>query len=236
MKNLLLPFIIILLFSSTSFLAAQNVGIGTTTPETPLSILGNGATQPVGITQNQVGGTATMELTTEDISGNQATRLLLRGAGNEVDIEFYSGASGSELEIMHLEGTNGNVGIGTTSPNAKLQVNGDIRLGTSGQLFATGGQENLRIIRGFIDINGNVGSGTGFTVTQVGPGGYQIVYSTPFNSNDIPVVMVTPNFYTVNQTVLNSTPSSFNLTLQLAANQQPSPFPGSFFFVVYGVD
>ncbi len=105
--------------------SSGNVGINTT-PTTPLAIQGNGGTSPVGITQNAVGGNRSMELTTEDGFGDQATRILLRG-GSFADIEFYSGASGSETQTMHIEGTNGNVGIGTANPSQALHVCGNIR-------------------------------------------------------------------------------------------------------------
>ena len=47
--------------------SSGNVGIGTGSPQTPFSLQGNGGIKPVGITQNQVGGGTTMELTTEDL-------------------------------------------------------------------------------------------------------------------------------------------------------------------------
>ena len=104
--------------------AEGGVGIGTNKPTTPLAIRGNGGTKNVGITQNQVGGSSTLELTTADGAGNQATRLLLRGGSNSTDIEFYSGARGSETRRIHIEGTNGRVGIGTNTPKAPLHVGG----------------------------------------------------------------------------------------------------------------
>ncbi|OJJ19845.1 hypothetical protein BKI52_15295 [marine bacterium AO1-C] len=92
------------------------------------------ATNPVGITQNQVGGASTMELTTQDGSDNQATRLLLRGDTDAADMEFYHGARGSETLSMKIEGTNGVVAIGTTNydassadPTYKLYVASGIR-------------------------------------------------------------------------------------------------------------
>jgi len=105
--------------------SSGNVGIGTTSPDTPLSIIGNGGVYPIGITQNQVGLDATMELTTTDSLGDQATRLLIRGNTDNADIEFYTGKRGSETKTMHIEGSNGNIGIGTTSPSQKLDVNGN---------------------------------------------------------------------------------------------------------------
>jgi len=48
------------------------------------------------ITQYQVGGGYTMELCTQDGSGNLATRILMRGGGDNANIEFYRGKRGSE--------------------------------------------------------------------------------------------------------------------------------------------
>lgn len=105
------------------------VGIGTDQPQTPLSIMGNGGTAPVGITQNAVGGSSTMELTTTDSSSNQATRILMRGGsgGDTADIEFYTGASGAETQTMIIDGATGNVGIGSSAnPSSKLDVDGTV--------------------------------------------------------------------------------------------------------------
>ncbi len=112
------------------------VGIGTTAPSTPLAIRGNGGENPVGITQNQVGGGATMELTTMDVAGAQATRLLFRGGGDNADIEFYRGARGSEEVTVFIEGTNGNMGIGTAAPGERLEVDGNVKL--SGSIVSDG--------------------------------------------------------------------------------------------------
>ena len=116
--------------------SSGNVGIGAATPLSPLSIRANGGTDQVGITQNQVGGVSTMELTTADSSGSQATRLLLRGGGDAGKIEFYRGRRGAEALSMLVDGTTGRVGIGTSSPDAELDVVGDIKL--SGNLVSEG--------------------------------------------------------------------------------------------------
>jgi hypothetical protein len=62
-----------------------------------------------------------------------------------------------------------------------LEVRGNIRLGFSGELHATAGEENLRIIRGEIAGNGAVVKGSGFTASH-GPitGTYTINFTTPF--------------------------------------------------------
>jgi hypothetical protein len=105
-----------------------NVGIGTTKPITILSIRGNGGASDVGITQKQVGGSNSMELTTADGAGNQATRLLFRGAADAANIEFYRGKRGEEKISMFIQGSDGSVGIGTTTL-AETDVNGRIKSG-----------------------------------------------------------------------------------------------------------
>lgn len=93
--------------------ANGNVGIGTTNPETPFALLGNGASIPVGITQNQVGGVSALEFTTADIGQNQATRMLFRGNTPNPPIEFYGGNRGQETLRMIINTSLGHVGIGT---------------------------------------------------------------------------------------------------------------------------
>jgi len=81
----------------------------------------------------------------------------------------------------------GNIGIGTSSPGAKLEVRGDIKLHTDGSLYVPGGVENLRIIRGSI-ADCSIIAGSGFSVYC--PGNYQIIinFFTPFTS--LPSVIV----------------------------------------------
>src|SRR5205823_11581520 len=88
----------------------------------------------------------------------------------------------------------GNVGIGLPvngTPQAKLDVRGDVKLGSTGQLFAPGGEENLRIIRGFFDDGGNVNAGQGFTVSTSPSllGTYFVNFTTPFSG--VPAVTAT---------------------------------------------
>jgi hypothetical protein len=80
----------------------------------------------------------------------------------------------------------GDVGVGTTTPAAKLEVRGDIRLGSSGQYFAPGGEENLRIVRGSCNAFGcgfgiTVTAGTGFTASLLDDGLCLVTFTTPFN-------------------------------------------------------
>lgn len=101
---------------------AGSVLIGGANAQTPFALRAATGTSDVGITQGLVGSGATMEFTTDDGNGQQATRLLLRGAGGGADIEFYRGTRGSEKKSMHIEGDNGRVGIGEDLPDSPLHV------------------------------------------------------------------------------------------------------------------
>jgi hypothetical protein len=87
---------------------------------------------------------------------------------------------------------NGHVGVGTTTPQAKLDVRGDVKLGNSGQLFAPGGEENLRIIRGVISQHGFITSGSGFSVVHTETGIYDVTFDAPFA--DIPAITATAEY------------------------------------------
>jgi hypothetical protein len=144
------------------------VGIGTTAPTAPLEVVGG----PV-VVQN---------------AGDQADLLWLAserswvfrqegiGAGTALKLESIGGGGNKNFLID----TDGFTGIGTNAPLAKLDVRGDIRLGSSGQFLAPGAAENLRIIRGTVAANGSILGGSGFEVQHSNDGSYLIVFDSPF--------------------------------------------------------
>ncbi|XXX71794.1 hypothetical protein WMF30_29525 [Sorangium sp. So ce134] len=118
------------------------------------------------------GATGNVGIGTADPAGNK-----LRVAGNVL----VDGADGAAMLVIK----DGNVGIGTQDPSYKLQVNGslsassvDVSLGHA----AACKEEVVRIVRGGVMSNGGIFAGTGFTVSKVGTGFYDITFSTPFNS------------------------------------------------------
>ena len=72
---------------------------------------------------------------------------------------------------------------------SSLDVRGDIRLGSSGQYRATGGDESLRIIRGSVNDAGVVVRGTGYTASHPEQGKYIINFNAPFTG--IPSITAT---------------------------------------------
>lgn len=130
----------------------------------------------------------------------------------------------------------GNVGIGTTEPQAKLDVRGNVKLGNSGELFAASGGENLRIVRGVIDQNGNIIVGSGFTV--VGSNGeFRIVFTTPFSA--APAVTVTAHLDTAGGGTVAMTRGVLGnfadiILCSESSNSVCTPRKGAFHFIAIG--
>jgi hypothetical protein len=165
-----------------TFDTTGNVGIGTTSPTHLLHVSGgNNSTEGIYIEGDDTG------LFIKDTGGSASEFKIFNNDG--LGIYQVSGGAGAGVRMQISEAT-GNVGIGTTSPASKLDVRGDVKLGSSGQYFAMGGDENLRIIRGIVDNNGNVLYGSGYSVVRNSTGTYTVTFSPGFS--DVPALLVTP--------------------------------------------
>jgi hypothetical protein len=108
-----------------------NLGIGTTTPTDALEIKRTGGTS-VSFALNQTG------------TGGRNYVLLSSGTGYGTagNLVFYDGTASAER--MRID-SSGNVGIGTTSPDQKLEVEGNIRLGTGGTIYGDTNNPSLTL-------------------------------------------------------------------------------------------
>ncbi|TGD76171.1 hypothetical protein E4634_01080 [Mangrovimicrobium sediminis] len=103
-------------------------------------------------------------------------------------------AHGGEFSIHHWDTSrrftvadDGDVGIGTSAPLAKLDVRGDVRFGNTAELRAVGGAQGLRTVAGRVAANGNEEVGTGYSVSKGPLGQYTITFSPGFTAHPIVV-------------------------------------------------
>ena len=135
--------------------ASGNVGIGTTTPNTRLNIVGTDATG----------------LYTENTAG----LTLIAGSGNTQSLRFYTDDTNSmsaiqslrrgvAVDALSLNPTGGNVGIGTTSPARPLSVQGSALV--SGNIAAA-----TLTATGTITASGNITTTADMQARYLGLGG-----------------------------------------------------------------
>jgi hypothetical protein len=192
-----------------------NVGIGTSVPATRLHVLKSGDYQLR--LENQATGGGFWNIGQTDNSFNI-------GGGK---LAFVPNTTVSNSAAVVITNT-GDVGIGATSPQAKLDVRGDVKLGSSGQLFAPGGQENLRIIRGIVDKDGNILQGSGFTAQRESIGLYTITFNTPFSASPV----VTTQLDDVGFTTVSPKPS---FVVVVTFDASPDPTSIGFSFIAVGL-
>jgi hypothetical protein len=193
--------------------AGTGIGVGTIAPLAPLDVRGDVF---IGLTSAPPGPQGQNALFIANDGGDTHNSFRLDGYADTLQIIGHSdpgaalgtnilfrtaSAGFGELDRVVINSL-GNVGIGTDSPTAKLQVNGnvsvfgEVKLGGASQYYASGGEEDLRIIRGRIEedvITGDpkITHGTGFTVSKSNFGVFYITFNTPFS--DTPAVTVTPD-------------------------------------------
>ncbi|MEQ9616528.1 MAG: hypothetical protein RLN60_00670 [Phycisphaerales bacterium] len=99
---------------SNTWFAGGNIGVQTSDTSLPITFRAPSGTNLglMGFTSNDFAGSKAMELKTEDVNGDLATRAVFRGGNDSTPIEFYTGGVGTETLMMYLDGANGNVGIG----------------------------------------------------------------------------------------------------------------------------
>ena len=99
-----------------------NIGIGTTSPSVPLSVVGDIQTSTKLITKTTNGEVLRFERASDSLRYNSITSNALDGGEAFISFKVHDGVSAtSQADVLHLKG-NGNVGIGTTSPSEILTL------------------------------------------------------------------------------------------------------------------
>jgi hypothetical protein len=94
----------------------KRLGIGTTGPGYKLDVQGG----DLNIAAGQYIRLGQAALFYHDVTGQTGTLTI--GSGNQINMTFYAGAA----DRMYIQASTGNVGIGTTGPTAKFDIDSDI--------------------------------------------------------------------------------------------------------------
>ncbi len=111
--------------------------------------------------------------------------------GWQGNIRFHAGFN--RVERLRIVGDTGNVGIGTTTPAATLDVRGEIKFGAAGNLSPAASEVPQRISAGTVTGTGTLANGSGFVTSRLSQGRYQIGWTAANGFATNPVVMVTVN-------------------------------------------
>ena len=182
MKNFIFYSLTILFIGSVQQLMAQSssvapdkiitpqMGIGTATPNAPLQFSNNTFNRKIVLWQ--------FNNNDNQFYGFGVNPGVLRYQTNTLadDHVFYAGASPTvSNELMRIKG-NGNVGIGTATPNANLDITGSLKV-SSYQATHTQGA--------WLEWNKDNGGGKTYLLNQKGLGGGGMVFGEIDNANSI---------------------------------------------------
>jgi hypothetical protein len=217
------------------------VGVGTTTPQNTLHVNG-GLHWGGAATQFAYSGIDGSGLFVENKATSSATsriRFQTSKAGDQLNYSQFFIDPYAGFYFLNYGTGSTRVGIGTATPTAQLDVRGDthvygdVWLGDNSGLLAPGGWENLKIIRGEVAPNGNIASGSGFSIADHTPGRYIIAFTSPFAGR--PTVVATADFTAGDGNVNTASVENPTSTqVEIFIWRPPGLWDGRFHFIAMG--
>lgn len=196
------PYALSLVGNSNVFASDGNVGVGTLAPEEKLHVIGSGKFSG----DLDVGGAATIEgdMTINgslNLSGGLADLTLSGNTTVTGLVNFTSTSEASTSAGDVVFGTTSGKNIVMDSDEIQARNNGstsDLSLNPAGGNVVIGGNplvtgaQGFKIVAGYVNHDGSVNSGTGFTVTYISSptGSYRINFSSPFSQPPVVVANV----------------------------------------------
>lgn len=151
--SLLLSFVALSSYAQNKLEATGNAGIGTTAPTEKLEISSNGSSNiKLTHTADVLGVVGALKF---NMAGSDLGRLEVErtdASGRMSAMKFFVRGSGGEFETMRIV-NNGFVGIGETSPSARLHVDG-----SPGTVFARFTQTDVSAADGALSFMNGTGS------------------------------------------------------------------------------
>jgi len=161
------------------FPASGNVGIGTTSPANKLTVEGQIESGPLLLkawSQSPYANSSWLR-GMSDVGVFLTNNNITRWAGIKADGSFDVSSG-----MLFIDGTTGNVGVGTSNPQFKLDVNGNVHhqgklsIGTTYNGFALNVAGNAYVIGGHTFINEGYGYLSASAVTGMFPSASDIVF------------------------------------------------------------
>jgi hypothetical protein len=208
-----------------------HVGVGTRAPDTNrlVTLETKSATYLIARTNPDSPGKPKEVLLGSDASGAIVSAMTVN-----TDLQLRGGNNNTAIWIKD----DARVGVGTSSPQDRLDVRGNVRLGLASELLAPGSVDNLRIIAGAVSSGGSPTAGGGFTSSRSGTGRYHVTFATAFPAP--PVVLANSLDASADDDVAmvnNVTANGFDIRMSdLADNFDTAELEDdAFSFVVFGL-